>query len=161
MGKQVELFMLSNDEIAFLSYVAKSYILLDSKAKTLTASEATITNELSIYFSLDKTDITFDRNGFIDPIASEVIQFSRSILRKHGLTSGRIWAGFCYYAISGEKKFKSNDVKDMYTNLSGWIKKNMKQSTCKRFYIGASAYTEYKSNRISLVSAPQNLVDFT
>lgn len=162
MGKQLEFFMTKADELEFLNVIlVNHFLIMDNRATIISINEAIDSNELSLFFTFENAKICKSNNGFLDVIISEAIQFSRSMNIDYcSIRSGRIWGEFKYYNSSNELTTKSMQMSDMYCTLAKWIKKNMKQSKCKNFYIGNAAYSFYKAEGYSMLAGPKHTVEF-
>lgn len=162
MGKQIEFFMTKADELEFLKVVsANNFLIMDDRTTKISMNEAIESNALSLFFTFENAKVYKSNNGFLDVIISEAIQFSRSLNRGDcSIRSGRIWAEFKYYNSSHELTAKSKQMSDMYSTLAKWIKKNMKQSKCKNFYVGNAAYSFYKAEGYSMLAGPKHTVEF-
>lgn len=163
MGKQVRFFMTSKDEEDFLKFVVEcSDSIIDNKAFDLTVEEATSsTSILSLFIAPRNVSIAKDKNGFVDPVAAEVIQFSRCILLEGKyLKNGRIWIKLKYYDDTSKLVNKSKDLKDTYSIYEKWIKKNFRLSKCKDYYVANDAYRSYKEDRTILMDGPKQVIEF-
>ena len=145
MGRQVRFFMAEKDELIFLERILEhGYLILDDKGNTLTVNDAHSSNNLSLFFTFSGAHI-IKSGGFVEQIESEVIQFSRCrCWSKNILESGRIWAEFKYWNSEDKLTTKGNQFSEMYTILAKWLKKTMKLSADKEYYIGEQAYQLYK-----------------
>jgi len=161
LGKQVRLFLTLEDELSILEKIAKSSeLILDGMGNILTVNEASISKELSLFFSFNGAHIVKD-NGYIEQIESEVIQYSRSCnWSENILEPGRIWAEFKYWNSQNELTGKSCKFIEMYNSLAKWLKKIMKISTDKGYYIGDNAYQLYKNEKYIMQDNQKYLVEF-
>jgi len=161
VGRQVRFFMTEKDELLFWEKVrGLDYSIFDNEGNTFTVEEASSSNKLSLYLALEDADIV-KRGEFIEQIESEVIQFSRCrCWRENILEPGRIWAEFKYWNSQDELTTKSNKFTERYNVLAKWLKKTMKLSTDKSYYIGEHAYKLYQERQYIMQAGPKYIVEF-
>ena len=161
MGKQTNFFFAYDDEMLFINKVCEyDYIFMNSEAKLLLSEEIKKLDEISIFLTFGGSQILMD-NNFIEPISSEVVQFTRCISwEKNTLRCGRIWAQFKYWNSLNEHVTKSIRFTQMYNNLAKWIKDFSKKSICGYYYIGPKAYNLYKEHRCQMVTGPKTFAEF-
>jgi hypothetical protein len=105
--------------------------------------------------------IIYSRNGFIDVICSDVIEFSRSMARNQKKVQyGRLWVELKYFEESGVGVTKEKWLNEKYSAYKRWIEKQYKISKCKDFYIGATTYKIYKHESFKLMATPVLEVEF-
>jgi len=165
MGKQVNFFMAEKDELLFLEKVEElGYIIYndDDERNRIQVDKNDIicSNWLELYISFNGANIPKD-GEFINQICSEIVQYSRCRSWVEGnLSPGRIWGEFKYWDSNDELATKSSEFNEMYNTLAKWLKKNMKLSTDKSFYIGEYAYQLYKEKQYVMREDPKYTVEF-
>jgi len=169
MGKQVNFYMLEEDEQEFVEFV-----LSDGKTVILGAGSLQETPPILDRLPVEdspliwRNDVYFWRRGyplftdygvmkagplqgqgvyFVDSSQSSVIEFSRSLLLtdKNMLTRGRIWAEM--RRLEGDRfVYKGEEFEEWYDTIAAWIRKRYRKiGTRPYFYIGSQAYSWYQA----------------
>lgn len=164
MGKQINYFMVGQDELMFLDVMAKfNDSMITHRLFPLSQNEVvTSGTKLMMYIKSENSNLYVNEYGFVDGYRSDVIEYSRtSVLENHALP-GRLWAEMKYYdefynpiKISKEKWFS-----DRFEAYRKWIRKHFRRSTCKSFYIGEEAYKLYQSGELKTMAGPIVPVEF-
>jgi len=171
MGKQVNFYMLEEDEQEFVEFVLgqPETVMLGSAGRQETPS---ILDCLPVEDSpiIWRSRVYFWRPGyplftryiimqveplrgqglyFIDDSQSSVIQFDRSLLLpdENLLTRGRIWADM--RRLEGDKFVrKGEEFEKWYAGIAAWIRKRYRKISAGShfyFYIGPQAYSWYQA----------------
>lgn len=161
MGRQVNFYMTEIDERVFLQEIIKNnQIILDEKGKILSLEEAIQPSNYQLWIADKSGDLQFSTGGFINSSFSEAIEYSRcEKVNDYALDHGRIWAEFRYYDDNANIVKKSLEFEKLYQTYAKWLKKNMKLSTNKSFYIGKDAYEQYKKG-LKMKSTPVSFTEF-
>jgi len=162
MGKQTRFFITERDELLLFEKIAElGHSILDTKGNRLSTKDAIASEKSQLYFYLSCGSIIKSKSGFVDDYSSETIQFSRCGRRvKNTIEAGRIWAEIKYWKAQDEFVAKSPRFIEMYDYLAKWIKKNMRLSINKAFYISEEAYRLYKENSWVMLAPANEIVDF-
>lgn len=164
MGKQVNFYMLEEDEAAFMEAArARAEIIIVGSASTSKAP--TILDQLPTEHSpvVWRNKVYLGRPGwalftqrlvmqagplqgqglyFIDESGSPVIEFSRCILRPDGvLTRGRVWAEM--RRLDGNHfVYKGREFEAWYDSIAAWLRRHYRKvdDTKPYFYIAPKAY---------------------
>lgn len=162
MGKQVNFYMLEEDELGFMQLVrAKTAIDIVGSASTsetptaldhLPTEHSPVVWRNKVYL-VRPGSVLFTRyvmmtagpmrgQGlyFIDESRSSVVEFSRCILRPDGvLTRGRIWAEM--RRLDGDHfVYKGHGFEEWYDSIATWIRRRYRKVGDKPyFYIGPKA----------------------
>jgi len=170
MGKQIRFFMHGNDELKFLEIMEEQGdSIVDDKANPIeinklkqffrnTVEEVELTQFFMIF---PESKLIRDENGFIEPIESDVIEFSRcSIESENMVWAGRIWAEFNYYDNNDAMVKKDKWFEQKFNKYRNWIKKNLRISVDKGYYIGEEAYKLYKEKGYRMKAGPKVEIKF-
>ena len=162
IGKQIRFFMLYSDEKQFFESVSElKDIIVNDKLQPVTVNELQNSNKTTFYIMSSESSIIKDKNGYINAIRSEVIEFSKCLIRNDKLVSyGRLWAEFEYFDDSEHRVIKSKRFKDKFVEYKKWITKNLKLSNSKDFYIGQEALKLYKFEGYKMMATPKLEVKF-
>lgn len=157
MGKQISFYMDKKTEESFLSYIKENGTLLfegnNNKPIEIESLPVPFSEKgwFKVYLYNNIGDIKLKRlsNGreIIDSIDSNVIEFSRTVIRDDSkeVTKGRLWFETKFYDENGTLVEKDGTVEEWYKLLSKWIKKNIPKS---EFSIDGKIYKEYISESI-------------
>jgi hypothetical protein len=169
MGKQVNFYMLEEDEREFVEFV-----LSDRKTVILGSGSLQevppILDRLPVEDSppIWRNDVYFWRQGYplftrhvvmkvgplqgqgvyyVDSSQSSVIEFSRSLLLpdENMLTRGRIWAEM--RRLEGDKfVHKGEEFEEWYDSIAKWLRKRYRKIGTKPYFrIGSRAYNWYQA----------------
>jgi len=170
MGKQVNFYMLEEDEQEFVEFV-----LSDGKTVILGAGSLQETPPILDRLPVEdspliwRNDVYFWRHGyplftdygvmkagplqgqgvyFVDSSQSSVIEFSRSLLLtdKNMLTRGRIWAEM--RRLEGDRfVYKGEEFEEWYDSIAQWLRKRYQKIGLGKpyFRIGPRAYAWYQA----------------
>jgi len=169
MGKQVNFYMLEEDEKKFVEFVL-------SDGKTVILATDSLQETPYILNHLPEEDsppiyriqVLFWRPGYplfiksvvmkegplqgkvvyyVDRLQSSVIEFSRSLLRpdENLLTRGRIWAEM--RRLEGDRfVYKGEEFEEWYDTIAAWIRRRYRKIGLRPyFYIGPQAYSWYQA----------------
>ena len=153
MGRQINFYMLPEDEKEFISYVLqrKGVVMI---APHFQSKSPDIVSRLpepfskpfwrSIYFwdknvngKLETKHIEKQGYFLIDSLTSPVIEFSRSFIRDNILVRGRIWAQLKYWK-GNEIVSKGKEFENWFNAMTRWIWKHY-QKISELEYIGPHA----------------------
>lgn len=162
MGKQIRFFMTEMDEIVFLETIIENkHVILDDKANILVWKDILTSKTLKLFIALPNPNILYLEGGFVNPITTEVVDFSRcKEWSAKILNVGRLWVEIKYYDNTQQSQTKSKQFNEMYNNYVKWIKKHFKISKCKDYYIGTDAYQKYKNEGYIMKAGPNQVVEF-
>lgn len=158
MGKQVNFWMLPEDESIFMEYLRerKNTALIKPKSSELEVEivdfDLVLSNTEPMLLIWDKTNPIEDRH-FIDKHhyfiidrfnAAPVIEYSRSTLTSGiGLSRGRIWAEM--YLLQGQEFFhKGSEFEDFYDSIARWLRRNLMRIKELSAYLGPAAVKWYQ-----------------
>jgi len=160
MGKQINFYMLPEDEKKFIAYVLQrnNVVMItapfESKSPNIISSLPEPFSEpfwRSIYFwdknvngKLETKYIEKQGYFLIDALMSSVIEFSRSFMRDNFLVRGRIWAQPKYWK-GDEIVFKGKNFENWFNAVTRWIRKHY-QRISELEYIAPHAL-EWKKRR--------------
>lgn len=169
MGKQVNFYMLEEDEKEFVEFVL-------SDRETIILGFGSLQERLPILdclpvedsFPVWRAQVYFWRHGYplftrygvmragplqgqgvylVDSSQSSVIEFSRSLLLpdENMLARGRIWAEM--RRLEGDRfVYKGEEFEEWYDSIASWIRKRYRRiGTRPYFYIGPQAYSWYQA----------------
>jgi hypothetical protein len=160
MGRQIEFFQSIEDEQEFLNVILSlGYKIADNEGNKLTIDDVITSSILSLYIYINDFSIV-KRNGYIEQIESEVIQYSIGAKNDKDLHNSRLWMQQNFFNSNGQITYKSEAFTDMFNILSKSIKKQYTLSNCNHFYIGRIAYKLYIEKGISMWAGPNHLVRF-
>ena len=153
MGRQINFYMLPEDEEEFISYALqrKGVVMI---ADPFESKSPNIISRLpepfskpfwhSVYFwnkningKLETKYIEKQGYFLIDSLMSSVIEFSRSFTRDNILVRGRIWAQLKYWK-GHEIVSKGKDFENWFNAIARWIRKHY-QKISESEYIGPHA----------------------
>ena len=161
MGRQIQFFMIGNDEKKFLE-VIESFgdLVVDKKGNPLGKDSLMLEEEkiswTKFLITFNESQIKKDENGFIYRIESDVIDFTRcSIEIGNVVRVGRIWAEFNFYDNNGALVKKSKWFEKNFNKYRDWIKKNYRISIDKFAYIGEETYRLNKEKGYKMMSGPK------
>ena len=172
MENQKEFFLTSKDEELIIKLIKENNDLLINEmggkilefGKPVVYSsskplDSKIIKKAFIYTS--KSRIIKDKNGFVNELFSDVIEFSRCEVKneKH-LWNGRIWVETKYYYDNQEIEKKPDWLNIKYNYYQRWIKKNLMPNKDNNFYIGKDAYKLYKEEGYKMKNSPLVELDF-
>ena len=164
MGRQLYFFMSKEDELKFLKYIIqKNYIVFSRYNLLLKEEEANNSDEVIYSLSFDGANIIKNEYSQINRSDSEVVEFYRCSTKiEKSLVVGRIWMAPTRL-IGDNFVEKSSKLKDLYNLLARYIKRNMKISVDKHYYIAENAYNMYRKNECTLreASLMASSVEFT
>ena len=156
MGRQINFFMTSEDEKDFLDFARSTcnltvlpYTSKESVFKPLVSLPPLKSQKFWMNAWLVNMDITHNvvtrfipQQGYylVDEVASDVLEFSRSIPFDDRLNRGRIWAEFCSHFddSTGQWVKKDEELVKWFEKLARWIRKNFKKEDYL-IYIGLGA----------------------
>lgn len=151
----------SKDEEVFIDFVTKQNdIFINTRNQPIDSIEISASDDLSFYIATSQSKINLSKNGFVDSITSDVIQFSRGFKKEQQLTHGRLWYEPKYYNAEQVLVSKEKWLQEKFMQYRQWIKKKIRESKCKDFYIGEGAYQQYKNNELQMMSTPNMSVQF-
>lgn len=170
MGNQIGFFCINEDEMEFIEHITnQGGLLVDSKNQEInsellkktpiyTSKGLNPAPMLKFYIVFDKSKISVSETGFIEPLYSDVIEFSRSTIsfknNEYYVDPGRIWAEFTYYDRNGKLVKKEKFLKEKYNHYKTWIRGNFKLNKDKDYFIGSETYRLYKENGYRMKSGP-------
>lgn len=171
MGKQVNFYMLEEDEKEFVEFVL-------GDGKTVILGHGSLQEVPPILGRLPIEDpspplfrnyVYFWKPGYplfmryivmkagplqgqgvylVDDLTSSVIEFSRSFfspIRENSLTRGRIWAEMRYWE-GNNLIYKGEEFERWYDSIARWLRKRYQKIGSKPyFYIGPHAYRWYQA----------------
>jgi hypothetical protein len=162
MGKQVNFYMLEEDEEEFVSYLldqAGAVLIgagsLDGKVpflKRLPAEDAPPAWRDHLYLSRPGYPVFMQRGimragplqgrevSFVDELDSSVIEFTRSGLVGDRLTRGRIWAEMT--RLEGDRLvYKGEEFEKWYDRIAAWVRRHCPAlPSAAPYRIGRQAY---------------------
>ena len=153
MGRQINFYMLPEDEKEFISYVLqrKDVVMIaapfESKFPNIISSLPEPFSKPfwhSVYFwskningKLETKYIEKQGYFLIDSLMSPVIEFSRSFMQDNFLVRGRIWAQLKYWK-GNEIVSKGKEFENWFNSMTRWIRKHY-QKISELEYIGPYA----------------------
>jgi hypothetical protein len=152
--------MVNSDEIKFLEEVQRNNDLLITKEQDIIDNYSNLNDQRIFYLKSNRSEIITNSNGNINSINSDIIEFSRSMPIGNKVSYGRLWVELKYYNEFGESIKKENWLNDKYNLYSKWIKRNLRISKCKDFYIGDEAYGFFQSGEMLMMATPIIKVEF-
>ena len=157
MGKQISFYMDKKTEESFLSYIKENGTLLfegnNNKPIEIESLPVPFSEKgwFKVYLYNNIGDIKLKKlsndREIIDSIDSNVIEFSRTVIRDDSkeVTKGRLWVETKFHDENGTLVEKDSTVEEWYKLLSKWIKKNIPKS---EFSVDGKIYKEYISESI-------------
>ena len=149
------------DELVFAELVETN------KDKLLNEIGVPITREhlhgydrMSMYIASHESKIVFSEGGFVDPIVSEVIHYSRCLRQANELRNGKLWIEFKFYNSEGQSVAKGEWVRHWFKDYEKWIRANFRLSKCKNYFIGAEAYELYRNGVLRPMASPKEAIEF-
>jgi hypothetical protein len=165
MGKQVNFWMLPEDESIFMQYLRerKNIVLLKPISSRLEVEmiefDLILPSTEPTLLIWDKTIPIKDENIVppkrlinsgkydyyeIDRFDAPVIEYSRSLLtREKGLLRGRIWAEM--YLFKGQERiYKGSEFEDFYNTIARWLRRNLTRIKELYAYMGSAALKWYR-----------------
>ncbi len=125
MGKQISFIQTKDEETEFLKMVIEAgFLISDDRNVTLNKEEAVISKELSLFILFNNSKIVMSKNGFLEIIESEAIQYSREFYFNNKSRNNRLWVGNKYYNNNGQLVSKCKELDDMYSFLVKWVKRH-------------------------------------
>ena len=173
MGKQIRFFMLGSDEIKFLELIeATGDLIVDDKGNTIDIiefKEGLLHSEekkdylafTEFYIIFPDSNIIKFESGIINQIRSDVIEVLMcSVTEENLVREGRLWAEFKYYDENRMLKSKGKWFEEKFNLYRNWIKKNLRISVNKGYYIGEEAYKLYKEKGYRMKAGPKVEIKF-
>ena len=161
MGRQIRFFMYGNDELLFLEEVKRNFdLLLDEQSEPI--KDFVKPDVLRSFFITKENSNIFNRtSGKIDPLFSEVIQFTRSLIKNDNqLWEGGLWIETKFYDKNKKLIIKPDWIINKFDFYKKWITKNFILNKEKNVYIGKNAYQLYKEKGFVMKNAPNVNIDF-
>ncbi len=169
MGKQVNFYMTDADEADFVEFV-RSDRNVGIFMYAMPTSDIPLLAELPkpgvpFWFSLwlwdrdhspaPKIDYVPEQRYYVvEPIASEVIEFTRSHLDEGCLVRGRIWAEMAVWQSDGTLVGKSESFGKWFDRLANWIKRRSVRDNRGDYVLpGAAEYARQGGRLVQAVFA--------
>ncbi len=173
MGRQIRFFMHGDDEIKFIELVeyfgdsisdrgGNPFDISKLNGFLLHKEEITDSSKLTILFIIfPESKLVKRESGYINPVEADVIEFSRcDITDNNQIWEGRLWAEFKYYDENGTLKSKDKWFEQKFNKYRNWIKKNLRISVDKDYYIGEEAYKLYREKGYRMKAGPKVEIKF-
>lgn len=154
--------MLNKDEKEFIKLIEEfGDTLVDNMGKVLSSEDIINSNRSIFYILSQQSKIVYSSNGFIDVLISDLIEYSRSMIRNQNQVQyGRLWVETKYFNTLGQNVSKDKWLSNKYNAYKKWIEKQYKISKCRDFYIGTAAYNLYKYEGYKMMATPVLEVEF-
>jgi hypothetical protein len=161
MRRQINFFLLNEDETEFLEYIhSLGDGIISSRGCPLNNEDITGQNMAQVYIKLSQSIIKIRESGYLETFESNVIEYCRT--RMSGLQrydNGRLWVELYDFNEAGYPFKKEKWLEDKYVLYKKWIIKHARISKNKYFYIGDAAYKLYKQG-YHMMSTPKYEVSF-
>lgn len=133
MGKQIRFFMGPSDERIFTDVLSGtgSKLVLNNATPILINATQGLGIVDTCYAVFPESRLVTSQSGFIDPVTSDAIEFSRSRIKDNRMMYGRLWVETWYYDEDGNKVQKDKWLSNKFNTLCKWVKSKYVQSACK------------------------------
>lgn len=165
MGKQIRFFMGPEDEKRFLGLVlAQQDLIIKPRIRNCEVDpwrENPEQPDHIIYIVSRDSRIVTRGLGFIDDLQSDVLEFSRCVMRddRH-MDYGRIWFEMRYWDEHTNLVQKDKWLSDRFEFYRRWIRKEYRHSNGLDFFVGDQAYEMYREGRVQMMAGPLLAVEF-